>query len=258
MILEQSNAEPTLSSATESLSACEGKRSRYTHANTRAIIRTMRLPNGGDMQAAGRPHFGALLRQFRLDAGMTQQDLAERAKLSVEAISLLERGARTRPRRETVILLGLALSLPPEHQALLGSAIGIAHPARQRERRESLNESLLRVVYPDAQVTPRNNLPQQLTSFVGRQREIDEIEALLREHRLVTVVGSGGVGKTRISVKLGSDLLAECPDGVWLIDLAPLTDQSLVASAVLTTLQLPSTIGSAADAVVTYLKTRRS
>jgi predicted ATPase/DNA-binding XRE family transcriptional regulator len=209
------------------------------------------------MEAAGRPHFGALLRQFRLDAGMTQQDLAERAKLSVEAISLLERGARTRPRRETVILLGLALALPPEHQALLGSAIGIAHPARQRERRDSLNESLLRVVHPDAQASPRHNLPRQLTSFVGRQREIGELEALLREHRLVTVVGSGGVGKTRISVKLASELLAQSPDGVWLIDLAPLTDQTLVASAVLTTLQLPSTTDSAADAVVTYLKTRR-
>src|ERR1700681_3317853 len=155
MKLELGNAEPALSPAPESLSAHEGKRSRYTHPNTRAIIRTMRLPTGGEMEAAGRPHFGALLRQFRLDAGMTQQDLAERAKLSVEAISLLERGARTRPRRETVTLLGLALSLPPEHQALLGSAIGIAHPERQRERRESLNESLLRVVYSDTQATPR-------------------------------------------------------------------------------------------------------
>ena len=58
------------------------------------------------MEAASRPHFGTLLRQFRLDAGMTQQDLAERAKLSVEAIGTLERGARTRPYRETVVLLG--------------------------------------------------------------------------------------------------------------------------------------------------------
>ena len=71
------------------------------------------------MEAAGRPDFGALLRQFRLDAGMTQQELAERAKLSVEAISTLDRGARTRPYRETVVLLGRALRLSPEREALL-------------------------------------------------------------------------------------------------------------------------------------------
>ena len=132
------------------------------------------------MDAAGRPHFGALLRQFRLDAGMTQQELAERAKLSVEAISTLERGARTRPHRDTVVLLGRALDLSPEREVLLGSAIGIAHPSRQRERSDALNASLLRLVRPDAQETPRHNLPQQLTSFVGRQREIDEIAALLQ------------------------------------------------------------------------------
>src|ERR1700730_6759084 len=208
------------------------------------------------MESAGRPHFGALLRHFRLDAGMTQQELAERAKLSVEAISLLERGARTRPQRETVVLLGLALELSPEREALLGSAIGIAHPSRRRERPEPLNASLLRIVR-DIQPTPRHNLPRQLTSFVGRQREAGEIAALLSEHRLVTVVGAGGVGKTRVAVQLGSVLLDDSPDGVWLFDLAPLVDQTLVASAVLTALQLPSTTGSALDAVVAYLKTRR-
>ena len=78
------------------------------------------------MESAGRPHFGALLRQFRLNAGMTQQELAERARLSVQAIGLLERGERTRPQRETVLLLGRALELSPEGEALLGSAVGIA------------------------------------------------------------------------------------------------------------------------------------
>ena len=153
------------------------------------------------MEAAGRPHFGALLRQFRLDAGMTQQELAERAKLSVEAISTLERGARTRPYRDTVVLLGRALELSPEREALLESAVGTAHPSRQRDRSEALHASLLRIVRPDTQATPKHNLPQQLTSFVGRQREVGEIAALLREHRLVTVVGAGGVGKTRVAVQ---------------------------------------------------------
>lgn len=217
----------------------------------------MRLSTGGKMEVAGRPHFGALLKQFRLDAGMTQQDLAERAKLSVEAISLLERGARTRPREETVSLIARALELTPDRQTLLRTAIGIANPARQRERSEALHASLLTIVRPDADASPRHNLPHRLTSFVGRQREVDEIEALVREHRLVTIVGSGGVGKTRVAVQVGSNSLEGYSDGVWVVDLAPLSDQSLVASAVLTTLQLPSVTGDTADTVIAYLKTRR-
>ncbi|MGC2407058.1 MAG: tetratricopeptide repeat protein [Candidatus Cybelea sp.] len=209
------------------------------------------------METAGRPHFGALLRQFRLDAGLTQQQLAERAKLSVEAISTLERGARTRPYRDTVSLLGRALGLSAERQALLRSAIGIPHATRQLERSEALNASLLRLVRPDAQVTPGHNLPAQLTSFLGRQREVAEIAALLHTHRFVTVVGAGGVGKTRVAVQTGSDVLDGCPDGVWLVDLAPLADQSLLASTILNALQLPSTTGSPSDAVIAYLKTRR-
>jgi predicted ATPase/DNA-binding XRE family transcriptional regulator len=209
------------------------------------------------VEAAGRPHFGALLRQFRLDAGITQQELAERAKLSVEAIGTLERGARTRPHRDTVALLGRALELSQERETLLISTIGTPHRSRQRERGEALDGSLLRIVRTDSQGIQRNNLPRQLTSFVAREQEIREIAALLREHRLVTVVGTGGVGKTRVAVQVGSDLLTECPDGVWLVDLAPIADQNLAASAVLSALQLAYTARPALDAVVTYLKSRR-
>ncbi len=206
------------------------------------------------MEAAGRPGFGALLRQFRLDAGMTQQELAERAKVSVDAVSTLERGARTRPHRETVVLLAQALVLSPEREMLLTSAGGIGHPPRRRS--EALNASPLRIVRPEPQATPRHNLPQQLTSFVGRQREVDEVRVLVSERRLVTVVGAGGVGKTRFAVHSGKGLLDDCPDGVWLVDLAPLADQMLVASAILRVLNLPSTSVPALDAVIAYLKTR--
>ena len=209
------------------------------------------------MEAPSRLHFGTLLRQFRLDAGMTQQALAERANLSVEAIGALERGARTRPYRETVALLAHALELPPEREALLERAVDVAQPPRRRARIDNLKPSLLRIVRPEADVTRGHNLPQQLTSFVGRQRELGEIAGLLREHRLVTIVGAGGVGKTRVAAQTGSELSGGFPDGVWMVDLAPLADQTLVASAMLNALQLPSTAGSALDAIVAYLKTRR-
>ena len=207
------------------------------------------------MEAAGRPRFGALLRQLRLEAGMTQQELAERANLSADAVSTLERGARTRPYRETIALLGRALDLSPEREAHLASAVGIGRPPRRRG--VALNSSLLRIVRPEPQTTPSHNLPQQLTSFVGRDHEVAKIAALLSDHRVVTVVGAGGVGKTRVALQAGRVLVDGVPDGVWLVDLAPLTDQALVASTILNALRLPSSAAPAAEAVVTYLKMRR-
>jgi predicted ATPase/transcriptional regulator with XRE-family HTH domain len=207
--------------------------------------------------AATRPHFGALLRQFRLGAGLTQQELAERAGLSVEAIGALERGARTRPHRDTVRLLARALALSPGDGALLAKAVGIPNPLRYHERSEALNASLLRLVRPNAQPGPKHNLPQQLTSFVGRQRDIREIAGLLRDCALVTITGAGGVGKTRVALHLGNEILDDWPDGVWLVDLAPLADQSHVAGAILSTLQLPSTASRPLDVVVAHLRTRR-
>ena len=82
-----------------------------------------------------------------------------------------------------------------------------------------------------------NNLPQQLTSFVGRDGEVAEITALLAKHRLLTLIGSGGVGKTRVSLQVAANLLESNPDGTWFVEFAPLSDEILV----------PTTIGSAAN-----------
>ena len=77
------------------------------------------------------------------------------------------------------------------------------------------------------EATP-NNLPQQLTSFVGREREIAEAEGLLKGARLLTLLGMGGLGKTRLSLQVAADALDGCPDGAWFLDLAPIRDPSLV------------------------------
>ncbi|HEV7178663.1 MAG TPA: adenylate/guanylate cyclase domain-containing protein [Candidatus Baltobacteraceae bacterium] len=77
-----------------------------------------------------------------------------------------------------------------------------------------------------------NNLPQQVTSLIGRERTITEIMALLATSRLVTLCGAGGVGKTRCALQIGADLLDDYKDGVWFADLAPLVDASLVPSTV--------------------------
>jgi predicted ATPase/class 3 adenylate cyclase len=77
-----------------------------------------------------------------------------------------------------------------------------------------------------------HNLPLQLTSFVGRERELAAVRALLAQHRLVTLTGPGGVGKTRLGLQAAADLLGGYQDGVWLVELAPLADPALVPQAV--------------------------
>ena len=86
------------------------------------------------------------------------------------------------------------------------------------------------------------NLPRQLTSFVGRQIEIDRLDKELQSHRLVTLTGAGGVGKTRMAIEAGWQFAARYPDGVWLVELAPLQDKKLVVAAIAETLaiQLPN------------------
>ncbi len=77
-----------------------------------------------------------------------------------------------------------------------------------------------------------NNLPAQLTSFIGREREIGETKDLLRRSRLVTLTGAGGSGKSRLALRVAGDVLDVYPDGAWWVDLAPLTDPTLVPHAV--------------------------
>ena len=73
-----------------------------------------------------------------------------------------------------------------------------------------------------------NNLPMQLTSFIGRENEIGEIRNLIGANRMVTLTGSGGTGKTRLSIEVGTQLLSAFTNGVWLIELAPLSEPAQI------------------------------
>ena len=81
-----------------------------------------------------------------------------------------------------------------------------------------------------------NNLPTQLTSFIGRENEITEVKEELETHRLVTLTGSGGTGKTRLSLQVAADLLEKFDHGVWFVELAPITDPDLIPQTILSTI----------------------
>src|SRR5215470_3273800 len=84
--------------------------------------------------------------------------------------------------------------------------------------------------------TQRHNLPQQLTSFIGHEDDLDEYAALLEQTRLLTLTGIGGCGKTRLALKLAERVLPSFPDGVWFVDLMPLADAERLPLTVASTL----------------------
>lgn len=99
--------------------------------------------------------------------------------------------------------------------------------------------------------TRRSNLPVSLTSFVGREKELAEVAALIGRHRLVTLIGTGGTGKTRLMLEAAGRLLDRHPDGVWLAELAPLGDPSQIPSEVARALGAPEVPGVPAISTVT-------
>ena len=103
-----------------------------------------------------------------------------------------------------------------------------------------------------------NNLPVQLTSFIGREKEIAEIKKLLSSARLVTLTGSGGTGKTRLSQEVGTETLTNFPHGVWLIELASLTESSQIIPAVAHAFGLQELpFNSLTNLVVDYLREKK-
>jgi predicted ATPase/class 3 adenylate cyclase len=103
-----------------------------------------------------------------------------------------------------------------------------------------------------------NNLPLQLTSFRGREVDLPEVKSLISAHRLVTLSGAGGIGKTRLAVQAAADLIEGYPDGVWFVDLASLSDPELVASVVAKVVGMTQIQGSRVEeAIPQWLKRKQ-
>jgi predicted ATPase/transcriptional regulator with XRE-family HTH domain/Tfp pilus assembly protein PilF len=180
-------------------------------------------------QAAG--SFGALLRTYRAERGLSQDDLADRTGLSVAAISAMERGLTRWPYRDTITRLAQAMDLPTtEREALVAAG---RRPVHIRSGSPA----------PASPVTVagRSTLPIPLTGLVGRRAELERLEQLFNQprSRLLTVSGPGGVGKTRLAIEAAARLQADFPGGVVFVGLAPIQDALL----------LPSTLARAFDIV---------
>lgn len=159
------------------------------------------------MTTVAEPSFASLLRAYRRRAGLTQEELAERAEMSARGLMYLERDER-HPQPGTARRLAAALELTVQERVtfLHRASVAVARPT---------------------------NLPDEPTPFIGRIGEVEQTSALLRDPhiRLVTLTGPGGCGKTRLALKVAA-LLPEFDDGVFFVNLAPLADPALVANTV--------------------------
>ena len=170
--------------------------------------------------------FGVRLRTLREQTGLSQEELAERAGLSSHAVSALERGTRTRPYPHTVRALADALGLEGEARSGLISSV----PARTRAARPTADRT-----GPGIPVPP--------TRLIGRDDDLRRLVGLLDEHRLITLTGPGGVGKTRLSLALARTVQDRFADGVVYVELAALRDPDAVVPAVLDTVGVTTTAG---------------
>ena len=170
--------------------------------------------------------FAALLRQLRVQARLTQEELAGAAGISTRAVSDLERGVNRTAQKETARLLATALGLDPATSELFVAA------ARGRASARDVSAG-----YGTASAEA-HGFPAELTSFVGRDGPARKLAGLLEEHRLVTVTGPGGSGKTRLAGQVAQRVAARYADGAWLAELAPVDDPAQVPAVVAAALEI--------------------
>jgi predicted ATPase/DNA-binding XRE family transcriptional regulator len=170
-----------------------------------------------------------VVRSYRLRAGLSQEQLAERAGVSVKAIGAIEQGVRRAPYRHTIARLARALNLPDAEAALLGEAAERSRrlgPSRRAISKEALDGSL----------------PRAATSFIERE-EVARIQGLVRLNRCVTIVGPGGVGKTRTAVEAADRLSQAERRSAYFVDLSSLRDETKIAAEIASTLACGSGLG---------------
>jgi predicted ATPase/DNA-binding XRE family transcriptional regulator len=184
--------------------------------------------------------FGTLLRQLRIAARLSQEALAESAGISAAAIGAYERGVRAAPHRDSVELLADALGLAGERLAEFKAA---ARPKPRAHRAFNLDPA-----------APARTLPPEMTTFVGRESEVAEILEILKDQRLITITGAGGVGKTRVALRIASR--QQRADGAWFVDLGSVRDPSRVVAKISSVVPRPFRDDESPEALADSLRDR--
>lgn len=204
------------------------------------------------VSAAESPSFGALLRQLRRRAGLTQRELGLAVGYSEAHIARLEGDKRTPDPASVRGRFIEALGIEGTEEA--DRLIALATAAWDRAHGRVTPNVEIAALAPLAQP---HNLPAPLTSFVGRQEELQQVTALVAESRLLTLIGSGGAGKTRLALHVAMELLPAFEHGVWWVELTTLTDASLLADAVAAALGLRPTSPDSQAVLTDFLRTKR-
>src|SRR5512141_1434365 len=172
--------------------------------------------------------FGTWLRQKRRSLDLTQKALADQVGCAEITVRRME-ADEYKPSNELALLLLEKLGIPEaERPQWVRFARGLGeYPGNPSQVREH-----------------KTNLPIPLTSFIGREKEIESIQKRLSRHRLVTLIGVGGIGKTRLSQQAASQLLSNYPNGVWLVELASLNNPALIPQSVAAMFGMPQAANS--------------
>jgi predicted ATPase/transcriptional regulator with XRE-family HTH domain len=195
--------------------------------------------------------FGDLLKHLRRRARLTQKELGIAVGYSEAHVARLESGQRIPDLATVQAVLVQALDLNNE-PALAAELVRLAKLARADQ------SELEPATTPDSSNRCPNNLPVQLSSFIGREHELNEVQRLLHTTRLFTLMGAGGAGKTRLAIEIGMQLVktGDYPEGVWLTRLEALADAHLVVGAVATAVGMPVTADVTLNGLIAYLHPR--
>lgn len=209
--------------------------------------------------------FGDLLKYLRRRARLTQREFAIAVKYSEAQISRLEQNQRP-PDLAAVTALFIPALYVDDEPMVVARLLELASQARSETSLKdvitfsnSVREELSELTIEET----HDNLPLQMTSFIGREHEMNEIKNLLESNqnktRLVTLTGSGGCGKTRLALEVAGRLTETYRDGIWLIELAPISNPAHVPQTFLATLGLSEPREGAPSAALTkFLRTKHT
>src|SRR5688572_10084409 len=202
--------------------------------------------------------FGTWLRQRRKERGITYDELAEQIGCSRITLRKLESGER-RPSRQIAELLAGYLSIPSDEQEAFVTFARTGHSSTAPLRVTLSGEVASRAPWRGAHLR-QTNLPALLTRLVGRAANQEEARALLLQPkvRLLTMTGAPGIGKTRLALQIASELVDHLEDGVYFVDLAPVSEPALVLATTARALGLKETADHPIERVLLdHLRERR-